>query len=487
MIRITRTTLALALPAVVVAGVLAGSTGLAGAGNGDPDRGADAAPTTAIPNLPPIPASTAPPPGPPTTSGPGPSAAPATSGPGQPGQAAPGYVRVVDNTGLLNVEVPDTWTDVDLRPDQADDGTLRPTISAAPDADSFIETFDTPGVIYVAFPAGSDLNALLAFYDWPPQFCQDTGVIPYNDGVFVGSMQTWTGCGGGTAATATFVAANPPDNSFTAWLFIQTVTTADQPALQHILETFNYTPGVGLPSTPPGPGTTSPIAPTFPPTTAAFPPPTAAFPPTTAGFPPASTTPPFTTVPQTGLPGTTSPFPGPSTSVGGTATTVAPGFQVITDDTGLLSVQVPTTWTDVQTAPEPSDGLETAAIYAAPDLQVYSDTFNGPGLYYHVSPTLIADPMAEVGRLDPASSLCTDGGTQPLVENPDFTGAYRVALNCEGTQTDLYFVVANLAPNLDPSSGVGTLVSVILVIQVTDADTAALQTALSTFSLDTTI
>lgn len=180
--------------------------------------------------------------------------APPTSG--QSGAPAAGYVSLDDATGLLTVEVPDTWTDVNLGPDEADDGTVRPMISASPNRQSFLETFDTPGLLYVAFPAGSDLNELLRFYDWPPEVCQDGGITPYDDGLFTGSRQTWTNCGS-SAASVTFVAANPPTNDFTAWLYIQTVTPADDQALRHILDTFTYYEGVGLPAaTAPGAGST---------------------------------------------------------------------------------------------------------------------------------------------------------------------------------------------------------------------------------------
>jgi hypothetical protein len=157
---------------------------------------------------------------------------------------------------------------------------------------------------------------------------------------------------------------------------------------------------------------------------------------------------------------------------------VAPGFQTISDNTGRLSIQVPVSWTDVDTLPEDADGVQIASLSAAPDLQVFRDTFDGPGLYFHEAPAFVADPAAEVARIDLASSGCSDGGRQP-VSNPSFTGAYQAALNCAGTQTDLYFVIAN------PVDGQQT--SVVLVVQVTDADTAALQTALATFSLNVTV
>jgi hypothetical protein len=57
-----------------------------------------------------------------------------------------GYKVLVDDTGLLAVAVPETWTEVVTAPTANDDGTPRPFIAAAPNIQSFLTTFDTPGM-----------------------------------------------------------------------------------------------------------------------------------------------------------------------------------------------------------------------------------------------------------------------------------------------------------------------------------------------------
>ena len=57
----------------------------------------------------------------------------------------PGYVQLVDDTGLLTVAVPDTWTDIDTVPGSTADGAV-PWISASPDLEVYETTFDVPGV-----------------------------------------------------------------------------------------------------------------------------------------------------------------------------------------------------------------------------------------------------------------------------------------------------------------------------------------------------
>ena len=63
-----------------------------------------------------------------------------------------GYTPLVDDTGSIVVAVPASWTEVDLAPAVNEDHSPRPTIGASPNLASFIDTFDTPGMLYAAFP-----------------------------------------------------------------------------------------------------------------------------------------------------------------------------------------------------------------------------------------------------------------------------------------------------------------------------------------------
>lgn len=207
--------------------------------------GAAAPPSSPPPSVPDD--TTAPPPGGPTD------AAPPAGG-----QAVPeGYVELVDDTGLLTVVVPDTWTDVDTEPAANEDGSARPWISAAPDFAQFQETFDVPGVAYTAFPYEADPQVLIDEFALS-QGCESIEVEPYSDGVFTGLVQVGTSCGSSGEATWNMIAASPADSSFTALVQLQTATPTDQEAFDTVLRTFNYTPagtsapGSSVPGSVPG-------------------------------------------------------------------------------------------------------------------------------------------------------------------------------------------------------------------------------------------
>ena len=121
----------------------------------------------------------------------------------------PGYVQLVDDTGLLTVVVPDTWTDIDTVPGATSDGAV-PWISASPDLDVFETTFDVPGVRYVAAPFTDDPASMITDFGLPEGACVELEVQPYDDGLFVGVVQLGTSCGSAGTASWTLVAASPP-------------------------------------------------------------------------------------------------------------------------------------------------------------------------------------------------------------------------------------------------------------------------------------
>ena len=53
------------------------------------------------------------------------------------------YTSLSDDSGAITVDVPVEWSDIDGRPNAE----FGPSIFAAPDLTSFLETYDTPGVI----------------------------------------------------------------------------------------------------------------------------------------------------------------------------------------------------------------------------------------------------------------------------------------------------------------------------------------------------
>ncbi len=147
-------------------------------------------------------------------------------------------------------------------------------------------------------------------------------------------------------------------------------------------------------------------------------------------------------------------------------------YQTIVDDTGTLTVDVPSVWTSIDTAPIVlDDGSQLGQITASPDIEAYSTTWDTPGLFY--SSVRNADILTALATFAPGSA-CTDAG-QTEYQDAVFLGTYQVWTNCGGTNT-LYVVLAAAQVN-----GSGN-VSVLAMQVVTDADLDALDQAFATFN-----
>ena len=70
------------------------------------------------------------------------------------------------------------------------------------------------------------------------QCTSDNGVSDYDDGVFAGQYQYWSGCGSSGADYIVLVAV-PTDGSYTAVIAAQLLSDADWEALDHAFGTFN--------------------------------------------------------------------------------------------------------------------------------------------------------------------------------------------------------------------------------------------------------
>ena len=174
-----------------------------------------------------------------------------------------GWTVLTDDSQTIGIAVPATWTVVATDP--SDDG--APWISATTDAAFFaqdVSRFTVPGVVYMARPFTSDTEALnLAGMGSDANECTDAGAQPYDDGVFVGHIHTWTNCGG-TATTIHHIAANPQSQQFTASLLIQLTGQPDDATTFEALKlTFGFAGGSSETATSvPAPATTVPGTPT---------------------------------------------------------------------------------------------------------------------------------------------------------------------------------------------------------------------------------
>lgn len=153
------------------------------------------------------------------------------------GESYSGFTQVVDDTGSISVEVPVEWADFDGAP-----GELGPSITASTDIASF-GAYDAPGVNLLliqdvpnpegGIDAGLDAGAV----DFAAQCATSEGRSDYDDGLYVGKFDVYTGCG--TSGSAFFVlAAFEPGSDFVIIVAVNAITTADLEALDTIKSTF---------------------------------------------------------------------------------------------------------------------------------------------------------------------------------------------------------------------------------------------------------
>ena len=151
------------------------------------------------------------------------------------------YKTVVDDSGLITIDVPIEWVDVSSAPITFDDGTTAPQIIASTSITDFQTTYGVPGLFYAVTDPVTDLAGTIADLAPADGECLTAGgLTDYSDGAFTGQYQLWTECGGIGASWVVLVAV-PADASYTAIIGAQLVTDADLPALDQAFASFNVT------------------------------------------------------------------------------------------------------------------------------------------------------------------------------------------------------------------------------------------------------
>lgn len=200
-----------------------------------------------------------------------------------PGHTYEGWSTRPDDRSVIEVDVPSAWSDVDTRVGDLG-GVPTPGIFASTDLTAFAKGYETPGAkvsLYGTALTGVGHEGIvdrLAGVEKTASACNPGGAkTAYDDGLYEGTAQLWTGCGPKKGALLIVVAGDPKaEPPYYLVIDQMLVTTADIEAAARILGTFRFT---GRPGDIPQETSTT--------TTAAGPPPSA----------PPSTTAPVTTAP----------------------------------------------------------------------------------------------------------------------------------------------------------------------------------------------
>jgi hypothetical protein len=159
----------------------------------------------------------------------------------------------------------------------------------------------------------------------------------------------------------------------------------------------------------------------------------------------------------------------PPTAPPGSELTTPADVVAITDDTGTITVEVPSSWTDVATAP---DGA-TPFIEASTDREQYNATFDVAGVTYRAAP-FNADTETAARQY----GLTSGCGSETIEAYNDgvFEGAHLIYTECGPSESAEFHVIA-----ANPASGAFTA---LLRIQITGADEEPiLQGILDTFNI----
>ena len=149
-----------------------------------------------------------------------------------------GYNTCTDNSGSLQMDVPDNWSEVNGGTWTYEGVDIGVAISAAPSLSDFRNTYKSEGVFFGASGAFAQVYGhieLLDFYTEPYQEnCLHIGRFNYDDGVYRGKYDIYKNCGGQGGYDAYVLGARDKSEPSTKLILVEVqaypgdVTTRDQ-------------------------------------------------------------------------------------------------------------------------------------------------------------------------------------------------------------------------------------------------------------------
>jgi hypothetical protein len=150
------------------------------------------------------------------------------------------YMTANDDSGMIRVDVPVEWSDIDGSAYVFDDGTEMAAVTVAADIDGFVGSYESPGVEVLATDISvTDIPTALAAFEQTE--CTSYGSQSYEDPAFVGEIELYAECLGTDTVVVVLAAEYKPDPDRIAIVVAQVVEDRDIEALGRVLDTFNFT------------------------------------------------------------------------------------------------------------------------------------------------------------------------------------------------------------------------------------------------------
>lgn len=153
-------------------------------------------------------------------------------------------------------------------------------------------------------------------------------------------------------------------------------------------------------------------------------------------------------------------------------------YASISDDTGQLTVDAPTEWSDVDGRVATLGNLTLPDLRASTDMEQYNASFDVPGFEFRATAdSSTGDPRAVLNEyaIRSEGSCSEDLGVQAY-SDPLYTGVSQVFANCGGSGASFVWTVVQPIDTSD-----GDYIAVVGVQILSDADIEALGHILDTF------
>lgn len=154
-----------------------------------------------------------------------------------------GYNTCTDNTGNIQVDVPNYWTDVNGSTWTYDGQDIGVAISAAPSLSDFQNYYDAEGIFFGASGTFAQILGyveLLDFYTTAYKgACTYDGRLDYDDGVYRGKYDQYSDCGGAGGYDAYILGARDKEDPSTKLILVEIqIYPNDTDTVEQIWGTF---------------------------------------------------------------------------------------------------------------------------------------------------------------------------------------------------------------------------------------------------------
>lgn len=153
-------------------------------------------------------------------------------------------------------------------------------------------------------------------------------------------------------------------------------------------------------------------------------------------------------------------------------------FGSISDDTGQLTVEAPTEWSDVDGRVATLGNITLPDLRASTDMDEYNASFDVPGMEFRAtSDSSTGDPRAVLAEYaSRTSQACSEDLGIQSYSDPLYTGVSQVFTGCGGAGASFVWTVVQPIDTAD-----GDYIAVVGVQILSDADIEALGRILDTF------